>query len=146
MIALHRKFAFYILDSIIWIGLCLIMVIMSIGMYIYEKLSMLFYVCAFISFFLFIFSIYHLINAIYDYNIRKKGYMGKAIIVNVYSYRFRFSPYDNIIIVYEYTDKNGCIVRTKENVSKLKCFFNKKNRIKVISNGKKALLDRTKYN
>lgn len=145
MIDLHKKFAFYIGNAIAWIGLCMIMIVISIGIYIYEKLSILFYVSIFTSILLFVISIYYLINSIGDYNIRKKGYVSKAIIIKVYNRKFRFSS-NNVIIMYEYTDKNGCNVRTRENVNQFKHIFKKNDRIKVICNGKKALLDRTEYN
>ena len=88
---------------------------------------------------------YYLLNTINDNKIRKKGVSKKAKIVKVFDRAFRFSPTINTIIVFEYVDKYNKIIQTKENVNNINHIFKKGEKINVLFDGKKALLNRDEY-
>ncbi len=140
----YKKFSFYIGNSIAFIVLTMICAIFSLGMYVNDGLALSFYVVTVVTFLLLFMSVYYLICTIADLKIRKKGILETAIIVKVYYRHYRFSPM-NKMILFEYTDNKGKKIKTIENVNRFSYKFKENEKIKILTNGKKGLLNRTEY-
>ena len=144
MFIINKKSSFYIGNCIALIILFLLSAMFTVTFYLIDGYEISTYIYIFVSIMLFMIDIYYAINTIYDNKIRQKGTCKTAKIVNVFDRRFRFSAI-NTIIVFEYFDDDGHIIRTKETVNNLKHIFKKGESIKVLFNGKKALLNRSEY-
>lgn len=115
----------------------------SIATFVVDGLSFQLYFFLSLTCLFFIFNILYFINYLYDCFIKKKGYDDKAIIVKVYSRKYRASI--NNYIKYEYINNKGKILYTRERVDKISHKFRKNEKIHVKSNGRKSLLDFEKY-
>lgn len=145
MLIYNRKNSFYIGNCIAFIILFLLSLMFSFTFYIIDGYTIGTFIYFFVSIMLLFIDIYYLLNTINDYKIRKKGVSRMAKIVKVFDRSFRFSPTINTIIVFEYLDNYGKIIQTKENVNSINHIFKKGEKIHVLFNGKKALLNRKKY-
>lgn len=145
MLIYNRKNSFYIGNCIAFIILFLLSLMFSFTFYIIDGYTIGTFIYFFASIMLLFIDIYYLLNTINDYKIRKKGVSRMAKIVKVFDRSFRFSPTINTIIVFEYLDNYGKIIQTKENVNSINHIFKKGEKIHVLFNGKKALLNRNKY-
>ena len=145
MLIYNRKNSFYIGNCIAFIILFLLSLMFSFTFYIIDGYTIGTFIYFFVSIMLLFIDIYYLLNTINDYKIRKKGVSRMAKIVKVFDRSFRFSPTINTIIVFEYLDNYGKIIQTKENVNSINHIFKKGEKIHVLFNGKKALLNRNKY-
>lgn len=143
MFIINKRRAFYNYTSVI-LSLCTILfVIFTTGCY-YEDGSFTFRIYMLISFLLIcsLFNIYYVINTIYDNHIRKSGTIKKAKIIKVdNSYR-----YGDTIIVFEYKNRNGEIIHTKEMISRsFHHYFGENERIQIRTNGIKGVISRKDY-
>lgn len=141
----NRKSSFCTGNCVALIILFLLSFMFTAVFYIMDGYATSTYIFLFASMVLFFIDIYYTINTINDNIIRKKGASKVAEIVNVYERCFRFSPTINTIIVFEYYDDFGHIIRTKEIVNNINHIFKKGEKVKVLFDGKKALLNRQKY-
>ena len=140
-----RKSSFYIGNCIALLILFILCFMSTLVFYIMDGYVISTYMVFVISIVLFFIDIYYLLNTINDNKIRKKGVSKKAKIVKVFDRAFRFSPTINTIIVFEYVDKYNKIIQTKENVNNINHIFKKGEKIYVLFDGKKALLNRDEY-
>lgn len=79
-----------------------------------------------------------------DQIIRKKGTQIFANIIDIIEKKHRFGRIDTIII-YEYTNNCDNVTSTEETVNRINHNFKIGEKIKVLTNGKKALLDLKTY-
>lgn len=140
-----RKSSFYVGNCIVFIILLLLSTMFTLVLYIIDGYTIGTYIYLFVSVVLFFINIYYTLNTINDNKIRKKGVSKTAKIVKVFSRKFRFSPIMDTIIVFEYIDNCGKMIKTKEIVNNINHIFKKGEKIHVLFNGKKALLNRNKY-
>ena len=140
-----RKSSFYTGNCIALLILFVLCFMFTLVFYIVDGYAISTYIFFSISIVLFFIDIYYTVNTINDNKIRKNGVSKIAKIVKIYDRSFRFSPTINTIIVFEYNDDFGNLIRTKETVNSIKHVFQKGEKIKVLFNGKKALLNRKEY-
>ena len=145
MFIYNRKSSFYIGNCIALILLFLLSFMFSFVFYMIDGYTIGTSIYLFVTIMLLFIDIYYVLNTINDNKIRKKGISKMAKIVKVFNRGFRFSPTINTIIVFEYNDDFGNLIRTKETVNSIKHVFQKGEKIKVLFNGKKALLNRKEY-
>lgn len=89
-------------------------------------------------------NLYYFYNVIMDQIIRKKGTQIFANITDIIEKKHRFGRIDTIII-YEYTNNCGNVTSTEETINRINHNFKVGEKIKVLTNGKKALLDLKTY-
>ena len=145
MFSYNRKSSFYIGNCIALILLFLLSLMFSFVFYMIDGYTIGTSIYLFVTIVLLFIDIYYVLNTINDNKIRKKGISKMAKIVKVFDRSFRFSPTINTIIVFEYIDNCGKIIQTKENVNSINHMFKKGEKIHVLFNGKKALLNRNEY-
>lgn len=144
MLKIYKRYSFYIGNAIAFIVLTLVFAIFSLGMFINDALATAFYIFVSVTALLLLVSIYYLIGTIADSRIRKNGISKTAIIVKVYYKKYRYSP-SNKMILFEYKDYKGNKIKTIESVQGFFHEFKEKERINILTNGKKGLLNRLKY-
>lgn len=144
MLRLYNRFRYFIGNAIAIIVLSLILGICSFGILVIDGISLgyFLYIC-FVSVLL-LCGIFYLICALKDNQIERKGYPANAKIIKTYDIKYRFSPVNNIII-FEYMNNKGKLIRTSENIGKYTHKFKNNEKINVISNGKKCILNRKIY-
>lgn len=140
-----RKSSFYTGNCIALLTLFVLCFMFTLVFYIMDGYAISTYIFFSISIVLFFIDIYYTVNTINDNKIRKNGTSKIAKIVKIYDRSLRFSPTMNTIIVFEYLDNCGKMIETKENVNNIKHVFEKGEKILVLFNGKKALLNRAEY-
>lgn len=141
----NRKSSFYIGNCIALIFLLLLCFMFASVSYMMDGYVIGTYIYLCTSIVLFFIDIFYMLNTINDNRIRKKGVSKMAKIVKVFDRGFRFSPTINTVIVFEYLDNYGKMIQTKENVNSINHIFKKGEKIHVLFNGKKALLNRNEY-